>query len=67
MTGPEILAALQEQAATVLHAEGARVGLLNCPECHSVLLLDPRDMESGYNTLAQHAAWHDDLKEATNG
>jgi hypothetical protein len=41
--------------ATVLEAEGARVGFVICKRCGAALLLDPRDK---VNPTAVHDRWH---------
>jgi hypothetical protein len=41
--------------ATVIAAEGARVGFVTCAECGAALLLDPREP---VNVPDLHAAWH---------
>ncbi len=46
--------------ATMLAAEGARVGIVTCRECGAAILLDPRDT---IDPLLQHRAWHEALEE----
>ena len=47
--------------ATVLAAEGARVGIVTCRECGAAILLDPRDT---IDPLLQHRAWHEALEDS---
>ena len=42
-------------AATVLVAEGARIGIVTCKECGAAVIIDPRDT---INALRQHHDWH---------
>ena len=45
--------------ATVLHAEGTRVAVINCETCGAALLLDPRETIS---VVDRHRAWHERLE-----
>lgn len=46
--------------ATVVSAEGARVGLVTCSRCGATLLLDPRDLDRGLDVVEMHEAWHEE-------
>lgn len=43
--------------ATMIVAEGARVGFVTCPKCACAILVDPRDTVDAYE---KHLAWHDE-------
>ena len=43
------------EAATVIAAEGARVGVVTCKTCGACVLLDPRD---SVNWARKHTEWH---------
>lgn len=45
------------QAVTVVHAEGARIGIATCSICGAAILVDPRDP---VDYVREHAAWHGD-------
>lgn len=47
--------------ATVVHAEGARVGFVSCLLCGATIMLDPRDAIS---RVEMHSKWHDRLEAA---
>jgi hypothetical protein len=44
--------------ATIVSAEGARVGFVTCKQCGTAILIDPRDTE---DAVAKHLAWHEDV------
>lgn len=46
--------------ATVVPAEGARVGLFICEVCWACVLGDPREK---MDALAMHALWHETISE----
>lgn len=48
-------------AATVVAAEGARVGLVTCSACGAALLLDP-----DVDVLAAHRRWHAEVLESAD-
>ena len=43
------------EPATVVLAEGARIGIATCKTCGAAVMLDPRDP---VNRARQHAEWH---------
>lgn len=43
------------EPATVVLAEGARIGIATCKTCGAAVMLDPRDPVS---RARQHAEWH---------
>lgn len=47
--------------ATVIEAEGARVGIAQCTRCGAAVLLDPRDK---LNFARIHGEWHDEREAA---
>lgn len=55
---------IRTTAATVLSAEGARVGIVSCLECGAALLLDPRDGD--FDPVVRHIQWHDAHREAAD-
>lgn len=48
--------------ATVVAAEGSRVGLVTCTRCGATVLLDPRDDQ--VDRLEVHTQWHEELAKA---
>jgi hypothetical protein len=49
--------------ATILEAEGARIGVVTCPICGCAVMLDPRENDA----YKQHMAWHKDQAAASSG
>ena len=47
-------------AATIVAAEGARVGIVTCRECGAALLLDPREER---DVVSLHRSWHGALTD----
>ena len=47
-------------SATMIEAEGARIGIVTCKECGAAIMLDPRDT---IYPLRQHHEWHKALEE----
>lgn len=43
------------EPATVVMAEGARIGIATCKHCGAAVMLDPRDQ---INRIRQHVEWH---------
>ncbi len=52
------------EPATVIQAEGARIGLCLCKICGSSILLDPRDC---VNAARLHGEWHNRIDAALAG
>ena len=52
------------EPATVVAAEGARIGICTCKKCGAAVLLDPRDST---NRARQHAEWHAAIDAASKG
>lgn len=48
--------------AAMVHAEGARIGLLTCLRCGASITMDPRDE---FDSLEIHEAWHGTPGEVT--
>jgi transcription elongation factor Elf1 len=44
--------------ATVVAAEGARIGIVTCMICGAAILIDPRDERSA---VALHSEWHPEV------
>lgn len=50
--------------ATVVLAEGARVGLITCLTCGAAVLNDHRDVDAGINAIELHNRWHEEGGDA---
>lgn len=51
---------IPRRSATILQAEGARIGLIVCPKCGAAILVDPRD---DVDLGKLHEEWHEALEE----
>jgi hypothetical protein len=47
-------------AATIIHAEGARIGIMTCRDCGSALVLDSRET---FDVIERHRAWHLEISD----